>query len=245
MTAPSHSGSPAPSSTPTNGGAAPVIVTRGLVRRYAVGDHGVRALDGVDLTVEAGEFIALVGPSGSGKTTLLSILGCLDRPDEGSYHLDGHPVSALNDADLARVRNTRLGFVFQAFNLLPGLRADENVALPLRYGGVPRGERLRRAQATLATVGLKDRVGHRPAELSGGQCQRVAIARALVSEPAVLLADEPTGNLDSASGLEILELFADLHGRGGTIVMVTHSPEVASMADRRIHLADGRIVDVT
>jgi len=219
-----------------------VISTRGLVRRYQLGEHEVRALDGVDLDVHSGEMVALVGPSGSGKSTLLSILGCLDRPDEGVYVLDGTPTEDLDENALARVRNERLGFVFQAFNLLPGLRADENVALPLRYRGIPRAERLTRARATLADVGLADRVGHRPTELSGGQCQRVAIARALVGEPAVLLADEPTGNLDSASGVEILALFKALHAAGGTIVMVTHSPEVAALADRRVHLADGRVV---
>ena len=221
--------------------APPVISAQDLTRTYRVGEHEVRALDGVSLEVQAGEMVALVGPSGSGKSTLLSILGCLDRPTSGSYRLDGRAVEQLGDAELARVRNERLGFVFQSFNLLPGLRADENVALPLRYRGTPRAERLARAREALARVGLADRTDHRPTELSGGQRQRVAIARALVGEPAVLLADEPTGNLDSASGDEVLGLFRELHRSGRTILIVTHSPEVAALADRRLHLADGRV----
>jgi putative ABC transport system ATP-binding protein len=219
-----------------------VIETRGLTRDYPMGRGVVRALDSVDLTVEEGEFTALVGTSGSGKTTLLSLLGCLDRPTGGSYRLAGVEVSTLDADRLAAVRNRRIGFVFQAFHLLEGLRADENVALPLRYGGVPRAERLARARRMLERVGLGDRVHHRPTELSGGQRQRVAVARALVTEPALLLADEPTGNLDRASGAAILELFRELHRDGRTLVLVTHDEQVAAVADRRVRLEDGRIV---
>ena len=222
-----------------------VIDARGLCRDFhATGPEGtaVHALVGVDLAVRAGEFVALVGTSGSGKSTLLGILGCLDRPTAGAYVLDGRPVEHMDDAELARVRNQRIGIVFQAFNLLPRLRADENVALPLRYAGWPRARRLPRARQMLDQVGLGDRVGHRPDQLSGGQAQRVAIARALVTDPALLLADEPTGNLDSASGEGILQLMDELHTRGATIVMVTHDPKVAARADRRVHLQDGRVV---
>ena len=207
-----------------------------------MGQTVVKALDGVDLTVREGEFVALVGTSGSGKTTLLSLLGCLDRPTAGTYHLAGVEVSALDADALAGIRNQRIGFVFQAFNLLEGLRADENVALPLRYAGVSRADRLVRARDMLARVGLGDRVSHRPMELSGGQRQRVAVARALVTEPALVLADEPTGNLDQSSGRAILDLFLELHGEGRTIVLVTHDEGVAAVADRRIRLEDGRIV---
>ncbi len=223
--------------------AALVIAATDLVRTYAMGKQEVRALDGVSIEVRTGEWVALVGASGSGKSTLLSILGCLDRPTSGSYRLDGKEVASLGDDELAHMRNERLGFVFQSFNLLAGKRADQNVALPLRYGRPPPPDkvRLERARAALGRVGLGDRVDHKPGELSGGQKQRVAIARALVGEPAVLLADEPTGNLDSVSTGEILALFQELHESGRTIVMVTHSPEVAALADRRIHLADGQI----
>ena len=202
----------------------------------------VRALDGVDLTIGEGELVALLGASGSGKTTLLSLLGCLDQPTAGSYRLAGTEVASLSADGLAEVRNKQIGFVFQAFNLLEGLRADENVALPLRYAGVPRGERLARAARMLERVGLGERITHRPSELSGGQRQRVAIARALVNDPAVVLADEPTGNLDRASGAAILELFLELHREGRTIVIVTHDEAVARLAERRVRLEDGRIV---
>ncbi len=220
----------------------PVIETRGLARAYTVGTQEVLALRGVDLTVRSGEFVALVGTSGSGKTTLLSLLGCLDIPTAGTYRLDGEEVVGLSAARLAEIRNRRIGFVFQSFNLLNGLRADENVALPLRYGGVPRGERLDRARAMLERVGLADRVGHRPNELSGGQQQRVAVARALVTDPALVLADEPTGNLDTHSGTEIMALFDALHDEGRTLVLVTHDNAVASRASRRVHLEDGQII---
>jgi putative ABC transport system ATP-binding protein len=218
-----------------------VIAARGLTRAYQMGQTLVRALDGVDLTVNRGEFVALVGTSGSGKTTLLSLLGCLDQPTAGTYALDGVEVSGLGPDGLAQVRNQRIGFVFQAFNLLDGLRADENVALPLRYAGVGRAERLRRAQEMLARVGLADRAHHKPEELSGGQRQRVAVARALVADPALILADEPTGNLDRASGAAILGLFRELHDAGRTVVLVTHDDGVAAAASRRVRMEDGRI----
>ena len=220
----------------------PLLSVRGLVRVYRTGGTTLRALDGVDLDVERGEFVALVGPSGSGKSTLLTILGGLERPDAGSYRFDGAAVEDLDDTGLATLRNRRIGFVFQSFHLLPLLRADENVALPLRYAGWPAPERLARARELLAQVGLGDRVGHRPTELSGGQCQRVAIARALATDPDLLCADEPTGNLDSRSGAEILELFHELHRRGRTVVMVTHDPHIAAGASRRVRIEDGRIV---
>jgi len=219
-----------------------VIDAKDLVREYPMGEGTVRALAGVDLRVAEGEFVALVGSSGSGKSTLLGILGCLDSPTAGTYLLDGQAVEHLDETALARVRNRRIGFVFQSFNLLPRLRADENVALPLRYAGLAKSERLARAREILDQVGLGDRVDHTPMELSGGQCQRVAIARALATDPRLILADEPTGNLDSKTGDEILGLFRSLHGQGRTIVMVTHDDAVAATADRRVSLADGRVV---
>lgn len=218
-----------------------VLEARGLQRRYG-GPGGTLALVGADLVVQRGQFVALVGTSGSGKSTLLQLLGCLDRPDGGSLIIEGEDVAGLSDEALARVRNQQLGFVFQSFHLLPRLRADQNVALPLRYARVPERERLARARALLERVGLGHRLDHLPGQLSGGQCQRVAIARALVADPPLLLADEPTGNLDSNSGREVLALFRELHSEGRTIVMVTHDPAVAAIADRRIHLEDGRIV---
>jgi len=218
-----------------------VIEAVGLRRQYG-GEGGVLALAGVDLTVPQGQYTALVGTSGSGKSTLLQLLGCLDRPDGGSYKLEGREVSTLGDEELARVRNQRLGFVFQSFHLLPGLRADENVALPLRYARWEEGRRLERARELLERVGLGDRIHHLPTELSGGQAQRVAIARALAADPPLILADEPTGNLDSKSGEDVLQLFRELHGEGRTIVMVTHDTAVAALADRRVRLEDGRIV---
>lgn len=219
-----------------------VIDAHGLVRAYPMGGRPLLALDHVDLQVKTGELVALVGPSGSGKSTLLAILGLLDRPTEGTYRLDGVPVERLDEIALARVRNRRLGFVFQAFNLLPGLRAEENVALPLRYAGVPRAERLAAARRALDRVGLADRARHRPSELSGGQCQRVAVARALVTDPAVILADEPTGNLDSGAGATVLALFQELREQGRTIILVTHDAKIAAIADRRVALADGKVV---
>ena len=221
---------------------APTIDAVKLVRQYRTGDSIVRALDGVDLRVEAGEFVALVGASGSGKSTLLALLGCLDQPTEGGYRLNGVAVEDLDARALAKVRNEQIGFVFQSFNLLGRLSAEENVALPLRYARVPRAERLARARTLLGQVGLADRVHHTPSELSGGQCQRVAIARALVTDPALILADEPTGNLDSRSGAEILALFRSLHAGGRTVVMVTHDELIAQTAPRQVRLSDGKIV---
>lgn len=221
---------------------APLLSVSDLVRKYRTGGGVVRALDGVSLEVHRGEFVALVGPSGSGKSTLLTILGGLERADAGTYRFDGAAVDALGDVALAHLRNRRIGFVFQSFHLLPLLRADENVALPLRYAGWSTERRLVRARELLGQVGLADRVEHRPSELSGGQCQRVAIARALATDPDLLCADEPTGNLDSRSGAEILDIFRDLHARGRTIVLVTHDAHVAAAAGRRVRLEDGRVV---
>jgi len=220
-----------------------LIQARALAKTYRLGQVDVAALRGVDVDVGAGEFIAITGPSGSGKSTLMHILGCLDTPTSGSYRLDGEDVSGLSGKRLAQVRNRKVGFVFQTFNLMPRLTVEENVALPLKYrGGVPRGERRTRALRLLERLGLASRVGHRPDELSGGERQRVAIARALVGEPAILMADEPTGNLDSQSGAEVLRTFAELHAAGHTIVLVTHDPTVAARAERVIQMSDGRVV---
>ena len=220
-----------------------LIEARQLAKTYRLGQVDVAALRGVDVDVGAGEFIAITGPSGSGKSTLMHILGCLDTPTSGRYRLDGEDVSGLSGKRLAQVRNRKVGFVFQTFNLMPRLTVEENVALPLKYrGGVPRGERRTRALRLLERLGLSQRIGHRPDELSGGERQRVAIARALVGEPAILMADEPTGNLDSASGAEVLQTFAELHGAGHTIVLVTHDPNVAARAERVIQMSDGRVV---
>ncbi len=199
------------------------------------------ALVSVDLVIDRGEFVAIIGPSGSGKSTMMNILGCLDRPTSGRYILDGTPVDTLDDDGLARLRSRAIGFVFQSYNLLPRTTALENVSAPLMYQGIGRRERHARAQAALERLGLGDRLDHEPTELSGGQQQRVGIARALVTEPALLLADEPTGNLDSHSGAEVIELFHDLHASGRTIILITHDPEVAAVADRQVHIRDGRI----
>ena len=202
----------------------------------------VPALRGVDVDIAAGEFVAIMGPSGSGKSTLMHILGCLDTATDGQYLLDGQDVGRLSRRQLARVRNHKVGFVFQTFNLMPRMTVDENVALPLKYrGGIPRRERRERARKLLDRLGLVDRIGHRPDELSGGERQRVAIARALVGEPAILMADEPTGNLDSRAGAEVMATFAELHAAGHTIILVTHDPNVASRAERIIEMADGRV----
>ena len=220
-----------------------IIELRRVSRVYDMGHVQVAALRSVDLTVDDGEFLAVVGPSGSGKSTLMHIIGCLDRPTDGSYVLDGTPVETLGDDDLARVRSRTVGFVFQSFNLLPRTSALENVAAPLLYQGVSRRERIARAGAALERLGLGDRLSHEPSELSGGQQQRVAIARALVTDPALILADEPTGNLDSTSGREVIELFHELHEAGRTIVLITHDHDVAAVAPRQVHVLDGRIVE--
>ena len=220
----------------------PLIRTEGLTRRYRMGRETVEALRGVDLVIHRGEYAAITGPSGSGKSTLMNILGCLDTPDDGRYWLGGQLVSGMRDRELARVRNRDIGFVFQSFALLPRATALQNAELPLLYAGVPRRDRGQRAAEALARVGLTERARHRPAELSGGQRQRVAIARALVTRPSLLLADEPTGNLDTTTGEEILELFDELHRAGNTVIVVTHESAVAARAQRALRVLDGRIV---
>jgi len=224
---------------------APLIRTEGLVRSYRMGRQTIAALRAVDLVIGRGEYAAITGPSGSGKSTLMNILGCLDTPDAGRYWLNGQLVSEMRDSRLAHVRNREIGFVFQSFALLPRATALQNVELPLLYAGVHRRDRARRAAEALARVGLGERAKHRPAELSGGQRQRVAIARALVTQPSLLLADEPTGNLDTATGEEILALFDELHGAGNTVVVVTHEADVAARAQRMLRMLDGRIVGDT
>jgi len=220
---------------------AAMIVTRNLQRRYQMGGEVIHALRGVDLAIGRGAYVAVMGPSGSGKSTLMNLIGCLDTPDDGEYWLNGKLVSEMNDRELARVRNREVGFVFQTFNLLPRADALHNVEMPLIYGGMKRKERLERAAAALQGVGLEDRMRHRPTEMSGGQRQRVAIARALVTEPSILLADEPTGNLDTATGQDIMSLFDQLHSAGHTIILVTHEAELAAHAQRAIILRDGAI----
>jgi putative ABC transport system ATP-binding protein len=212
-----------------------------VAKTYARGSREVTALEGVTLTIDEGEAVAIMGPSGSGKSTLLSLLGCLDRPTRGEYRLDGRLVSALDDDDLSRIRNRRIGFVFQSFHLIPQLTVAENVETPLLYGGVPDGEARRRALRALDRVGLVPRADHRPAELSGGEAQRAAVARALVTEPRLLLADEPTGNLDSATGEEVASLLESVHRDGRTVIVVTHNEVLARRARRVVRLRDGRI----
>ena len=220
----------------------PVIRLEKLNRRYRMGTDYIDALGSVDLTVDRGDYLAIMGPSGSGKSTLMNVIGCLDTPTGGAYWLNGKSVSAMNEKQLARIRNTEIGFVFQTFNLLPRMTALANVEVPLIYAGMKRRERDEHAQEALETVGLADRMLHRPSEMSGGQRQRVAIARALVTNPSIVLADEPTGNLDSSTGREIMTLFDRLHSAGNTLIVVTHEAHVARHARRAIHLSDGNIV---
>ena len=223
--------------------AAHLIEMHALTRVYQLGPQEIYALSGVDLKVDHSEYLAIMGPSGSGKSTLMNIIGCLDRPTAGQYILDGTPVEAMSDDELAAVRNRKIGFVFQTFNLLARTTALQNVELPLVYARIPRLQRRQLAEEALVAVGLGDRMNHQPNELSGGQRQRVAIARALVNKPSLLLADEPTGNLDSQTGREILDLFRALHNRGNSIILVTHEDDVAREARRIIHLRDGKVLD--
>ena len=218
-----------------------LIETNDLWKTYVMGSEEIHALRGVDVAIERGEYVAIMGPSGSGKSTLMNLIGCLDTPSKGSYLLNGKQVGQMNDDELARIRNEEIGFVFQTFNLLPRATALHNVELPLVYAGVPSKDRQERAKAALDKVELRDRMTHRPNQLSGGQRQRVAIARALVNNPSILLADEPTGNLDSKTGIEIMALFDRLHSSGNTIILVTHEADIAQHAHRIIHIRDGKI----
>src|SRR6478672_1211205 len=219
----------------------PLIETRDLWKTYVMGDEEIHALRGVSIAIERGEYVAIIGPSGSGKSTLMNLIGCLDTPSKGTYLLNGKEVSMMNDNELARIRNEEIGFVFQTFNLLPRASALHNVELPLVYAGVAKKDRLERAKSALDKVELTQRMNHRPNELSGGQRQRVAIARALVNNPSILLADEPTGNLDSKTGVEIMGLFARLHTTGNTIIVVTHEPDIAAYAHRVVSIRDGQV----
>ena len=220
-----------------------LISLKGIKRHYQVGDEKVKALDGVDLTINYNEYISIMGPSGSGKSTLMNMIGCLDTPTEGVYEFEGELVHAMDDNQLASIRNRKIGFVFQTFNLLPKATALRNVEVPLIYSNISRSERVEKAEKALTAVGLSDRMHHKPNELSGGQRQRVAIARALVNNPSILLADEPTGNLDSKSGVEIMKILDNLHNDGNTIILVTHEEYIADHADRTINLFDGKIKD--
>lgn len=218
-----------------------LIKTENLWKIYEVGAEKVHAVQGISLEVEKGEYLAIMGPSGSGKSTLMNLIGCLDTPTRGKYFLNGQLVSQLTDDELARIRSKEIGFVFQTFNLLPRATALHNVELPLIYNGTPSAERIRRAKDALKMVDLEDRMTHKPNELSGGQRQRVALARALSNNPSIILADEPTGNLDTATGSEIMQLFGRLHSQGNTLIVITHEAEVARYADRIIHIRDGKI----
>lgn len=218
-----------------------VILLKKLIRNFPLGSQVVKVLKGIDLTIKHNEYVALMGPSGSGKSTLMNLLGCLDTPTSGEYWLSGQDVSVLTDNDLASIRNQEIGFVFQTFNLLPRSTALENVMLPLVYAGMGAKDRKERAEEVLTQVGLDDRMDHRPNQLSGGQRQRVAVARALVNKPSIILADEPTGNLDSKTSVEIMKLFGDIHANGNTVILVTHEEEIALHANRIIRLRDGEI----
>ncbi len=222
-----------------------LLELRDLSKVYRIGDQEIRALDHIDLDIGEGEFAAIIGPSGSGKSTLMHLLGCLDTPTSGSIHVDGLDVSRATATELSRVRNRKIGFVFQSFNLLPRLNVLQNVELPLLYSETPHAERAARAMEAIERVGLTDRIHNRPLQLSGGQCQRVAIARALVTRPRIVLADEPTGNLDSKTGASILELFRELAQSGRTILLVTHDPNIAAQTPRRIEIRDGRVANPT
>ena len=221
-----------------------MIDIKDLCKVYLVGDERVRALDHATLHIYPHEFVSIIGPSGSGKSTLMNIIGCLDVADAGTYYLDGLPIEQYSENQLAQIRNHKIGFVFQSFNLIPKLSAEENVELPLIYQKVPRAERQKRVKAALERVGLIHRAKHLPTELSGGQQQRVAIARALVTNPSLILADEPTGNLDSKTSKEIMDIFHELHAQGNTIVLITHDNDVAKQAERAIHILDGQITEV-
>ena len=223
----------------------PIITMTDITKVYSVGGEEVRALDGANLTIREGEFVSIIGPSGSGKSTLMNIIGCLDIADSGEYILDGQSIEQYSEEELAKIRNKKIGFIFQNFNLLSRMSALANVELPLIYQRMHVNERKERAQQALDRVGLSDRSNHKPAELSGGQQQRVAIARALATNPAILLADEPTGNLDSKTGDDIIALFHELHQAGDTIVLITHNEEIARQAQRRIRIMDGRVTEVS
>lgn len=218
-----------------------LISLKGITKNYVMGKEVLQVLKGIDLTIEKGEYVALMGPSGSGKSTLMNMIGCLDSPTSGSYILNNQDVSGMTDNELAEIRNKEIGFVFQTFNLMPRQTALDNVALPLIYAGIKKAQREELSKKALEGVGLADRMTHKPNELSGGQRQRVAVARALVNNPAILLADEPTGNLDSKTSVEIMQLFADLHSKGNTIILVTHEEDIAKFAKRVVRLKDGRI----
>ena len=218
-----------------------LISIEGLRKTYHIGTQQIHALDGLDLAIDVNEYVALMGPSGSGKSTLMNVLGCLDSPTAGSYHLNGQNVANLDEDALADIRNREIGFVFQTFNLLPRYSALENVALPLIYAGLSKRERLERAEEVLEMVGLQDRMVHRPNELSGGQRQRVAVARALVNRPSIILADEPTGNLDTATSMEIMNLFGEIQAAGNTVILVTHEEDIAECAHRIVRLRDGKV----
>lgn len=225
----------------TLGAVKTLISIEGLRKTYRIGTQEVQALDGLDLAIDVNEYVALMGPSGSGKSTLMNVLGCLDSPTAGSYHLNGQNVANLDEDALAEIRNREIGFVFQTFNLLPRYTALENVALPLIYAGLSKRERMERAAEVLEMVGLQDRMVHKPNELSGGQRQRVAVARALVNRPSIILADEPTGNLDTATSMEIMNLFSEIQAAGNTVILVTHEEDIAACAQRIVRLRDGKV----